>query len=111
MLPGLPVPTSSVLLPQSAGTSGYINIAYFMAATTVLYLLYSLHTAAYKGSTAGGAPIRGAAPEELVSIVGVAADMGGAAVADGQRGSADAVQNGATAAEPATRTSRTYRTP
>lgn len=51
-----------------------------MAATTVLYLLYSLHTAAYKGSTASGAPRRNALPEELVAIVGAGgmAEDGGA---------------------------------
>ena len=70
---------------QGAGTSGFINIAYFMAATTALYLLYSLHTTAYKGSTAGGAPVRGAAPEELVAIV--AAGDGSPGAAAGQRGS------------------------
>jgi hypothetical protein len=70
---------------QGAGTSGFINIAYFMAATTALYLLYSLHTAAYKGSTAGGAPVRGAAPEELVAIVRAGDGSPGAAA--GHRGS------------------------
>ena len=70
---------------QGARTSGFINIAYFMAATTALYLLYSLHTAAYKGSTPGGAPVRGAAPEELVAIVAAAGD-GSPGAAAGQRG-------------------------
>ena len=74
-----------LIILQGAGTSGFINIAYFMAATTALYLLYSLHTAAYKGRTAGGAPVRGAAPEELVAIV--AAGDGSPGAASGHRGS------------------------
>lgn len=55
-----------------------------MAATTALYLLYSLHTAAYKSSTPGGAPVRGADPEELVAIV--AAGDGSPGTAAGYRG-------------------------
>lgn len=56
---------------QGAGTSGYVNIAYFMAASLALYCGYSLHTAAHQArGTPGGAPLRGARPEELIFIVG-----------------------------------------
>ena len=75
---------------QGVGTSGYVNIAYFIAATTALYLAYSLHTAAYKGSTPGGAPRRGAVPEELVAIVGadgLAQDSAAPTAAEGAAGS------------------------
>lgn len=68
-------PQSRISLPghgvQGAGTSGYVNIAYFMAASLALYCVYSLHTAAHRaGFTSGGAPAAGARPEELISIVG-----------------------------------------
>lgn len=39
---------------QGAGTSGYVNIAWFMAASVALYCLYSLHTAAHKGHPEAG---------------------------------------------------------
>ena len=61
-----------------------------MAASLALYCVYSLHTAAHRAASTGGdAPVAGARPEELISIVGRGAESSsGPALQDAVRAAA-----------------------